>query len=237
MDDDKKALLKDVFWDMNQIDYWTTEEYIEAGDTTTDEDDDIEVTLHISISHMTAYEMADLYHFDSHQREQLDFLLSDENRDLWDALLRGVGAVAGGGGDIVSVALSQIGNVGGDPYWRWYGFDSRVEWCACFVSWCASESGCLGTSIPMFSSCVDGVAWFKAQGRWENGRYLPQPGDVIFFDWDTGGGQDGKPDHVGIVERVEGGVIYTIEGNSGNQCRENRYAVGNHQIYGYGLVS
>ena len=170
---------------------------------------------------------------------QLDFLLSDENRDLWDALLRGVGAIAGGGGggDIVSVALSQIGNVGGDPYWRWYGFDSRVEWCACFVSWCASESGCLGTSIPMFSSCVDGVAWFKAQGRWENGRYLPQPGDIIFFDWDTGGGQDGKPDHVGIVERVEGGVVYTIEGNSGNQCRENRYAVGNYQIYGYGVFS
>lgn len=49
--------------------------------------------------------------------------------------------ITGGDGQIVTVALSQVGNVGGQPYWSWYGFNSRVEWCACFVSWCANECG------------------------------------------------------------------------------------------------
>ena len=106
-----------------------------------------------------------------------------------------------------------------------------MEWCAYFVSLCANESGCLGTSIPKFSRCIDGVAWFQGQGRWQSSGYLPQPGDVIFFDWNG----DMVPDHVGIVEKVESGVIYTIEGNSaGDRCRENRYAVGSEWIYGYG---
>jgi len=92
-------------------------------------------------------------------------------------------------------------------------------------------------AIPKFSRCVDGVAWFKSQGRWQSGSYSPQPGDVIFFDWDTSGGQDGAPDHVGIVEKVEGGVIYTVEGNSaGDSCQQKRYAVGNYLIGGYGKL-
>ena len=243
MDDTRKQLLRDVFWEMNRISSSVTVRTYEVSSTTTDEngntvestDTETEVTLHITISHRTAGEMADALHFDSSQREQLDFLLSPENRSLWDALLQGAGIGAGGGngGDIVSVALSQVGNVGGEPYWRWYGFDSRVEWCACFVSWCANESGCLGTAVPKFSRCTDGVAWFKGQNRWRNSRYLPQPGDIIFFDWN----QDMVPDHVGIVEKVEGGVIYTIEGNSaGDRCRQNRYAVGSPLIFGYGRI-
>ena len=123
-------------------------------------------------------------------------------------------------------------NVGGQPYWSWHGFDSRVEWCACFVSWCANESGCLGTMVPKFSRCTDGVAWFRGQGRWKDSGYLPQPGEIIFFDWNG----DMVPDHVGIVEKVDGGVIYTIEGNSaGDRCWEKRYVVGNSLILGYGI--
>ena len=241
MDDARKELLRGVFWEMNSISSSVTVRTSEVSSTTTDEngntvettETETEVTLHITISHRTAREMADAYRFDAHQREQLDFLLSAENSGLWDALLQGAGAGAGGGngGDLVSVALSQVGNVGGQPYWSWYGFESQVEWCACFVSWCANESGCLGTSIPKFSRCIDGVAWFQGQGRWQSSGYLPQPGDVIFFDWNG----DMVPDHVGIVEKVESGVIYTIEGNSaGDRCRENRYAVGSEWIYGYG---
>ena len=55
---------------------------------------------------------------------------------LWASVLYGIGA---NDDAIVTVALSQIRNVGGQPYWSWYGFDSRVAWCACFVSWCADE--------------------------------------------------------------------------------------------------
>lgn len=245
MDDAKKQLLQDVFWQMNRISHSVSVREYEVSSTTTDDEGnevettetETEVTLHITISHKTTDEMANSYHFDSDQKEQLDFLLSLENNDLWNALLRGAGVSASGGngGNIVSVALSQVGNVGGEPYWSWYGFDSRVEWCACFVSWCANESG---VPIPKFSRCVDGVAWFKGQGLWQSGSYSPQPGDIIFFDWDTGGGQDGIPDHVGIVEKVEGGTVYTIEGNSfGDSCRQNRYVLGSYLINGYGKIS
>lgn len=244
MDDEKKVLLRNVFWKMNQISHSVSVREYEVSSTTTDDEGnevettetETEVTLHITISHKSVSEMANSYRFNADQKEQLDLLLSPENRSLWDMLLQGAGVSAGGGsGDIVSVALSQVGNVGGQPYWSWYGFDSRVEWCACFVSWCANESG---VPIPKFSRCVDGVAWFRGQGLWQSGRYSPQPGDIIFFDWDNGGGQDGIPDHVGIVEKVEGGTIYTIEGNSfGDSCRQNRYTLGSYLIYGYGSIS
>ena len=78
-----------------------------------------------------------------------------------------------------------------------------------------------------------GVPWFQERGLWQDNSYEPRPGDIIFFDWDDGG-QDGSSDHVGIVEKVENGRIYTIEGNSGDSCRQNSYPVGYYEIYGYG---
>ncbi len=57
---------------------------------------------------------------------------------------------------------------------------------------------------------------------------------IIFFDW-ASDGQDGNADHVGIVERVENGTVYTIEGNAGDECREKSYAVGYSGILGYGI--
>nr|WP_329887471.1 hypothetical protein [Pseudoramibacter sp. HA2172] len=67
---------------------------------------------------------------------------------------------------IVELALSQLGQQGGQPYWSWYGFDGRVEWCACFVSWCANEYGYIEAGlIPRFSLCSDCVTWFVAQGQ------------------------------------------------------------------------
>ncbi len=146
--------------------------------------------------------------------------------------------MAGSSGEIVSVALSQVGNRGGQPYWSWYGFPSRVSWCACFVSWCANECGYIDAGvIPKFATCVQGSQWFKNEGLWQRKTYTPRPGDVIFFDWDnlgSSGPQDGIPDHVGLVERVENGVVYTIEGNAGDRCIQTSYPVGHHEIYGYG---
>ncbi len=137
--------------------------------------------------------------------------------------------------ELVTVAYSQIGNVGGEPYWSWYGFDSRVEWCACFVSWCANESGQLAQgTIPKFSLCTDGVNWFKSKNAWLDGSETPSTGMIIFFDWDKDG-QDGDADHVGIVASVENGHVITVEGNSGDTCREKKYAVGYHEILGYGM--
>lgn len=241
MDDSKKAILRGIFWQMNTITSWTERD----SSTETELRDDghgsmveVEVTttfttLYITLSHKTADEMAGQLHFNSEQLAQLAELLAEENNGLWAAVLYGVGP---GDCDMVSVALSQLGNVGGDPYWSWYGFDSHVDWCACFVSWCANECGYIDAgAIPKFASCSDGVAWFKGQGLWQGNSYEPRPGNIIFFDWDDEDtGQDNSPDHVGVVEKVEGNTIYTVEGNSGDTCREKSYSMGCYEIFGYG---
>ena len=139
---------------------------------------------------------------------------------------------SGGNQAIVEVALTQLGNEGGQPYWSWYGFDGRVEWCACFVSWCADQCGYLDSGIvPKFAGCVDGANWFKGNGQWQDRNYEPTAGTIIFFDWEN----DGETDHVGIVEKCENGVVYTVEGNSVDACRQNQYSVGSSSIYGYGI--
>ena len=139
---------------------------------------------------------------------------------------------AGGNQAIVEVALTQVGNQGGQPYWSWYGFDSRVEWCACFVSWCADQCGYIENGlVPKFAGCVDGANWFKSNEKWQNRTYEPKAGDIIFFDWEG----DGTTDHVGIVEKCENGTVYTVEGNSGDACKQRQYAVGSSNIYGYGI--
>ena len=139
------------------------------------------------------------------------------------------------GDAIVDVALSQVGNVGGEPYWSWYGFTNHVEWCTCFVSWCADQCGYLDSgTYPKFSGCVFGMQWFQQRGLWLDGSAEPVPGMLIFFDWAT---QDSVPDHVGIVEKVENGMVYTVEGNSRDMCRQKQYALGSSVILGYGMAA
>lgn len=136
-----------------------------------------------------------------------------------------------GSQQIVSVAMGQIGNSGGQKFWSWYGFDSRVEWCACFVSWCADQSGLIESgNVPKFSLCSEGVTWFQGKNKWQSGGTIPSAGMIIFFDWD----HDGTSDHVGIVEKCEGGRVYTIEGNSSDQVRQRNYTVDYGAIMGYG---
>ena len=237
IDDNKKRLLTDIFWEMNEISS-RTESKTETVITETDdghgnivqtETTQTRTYLYITVSHKTAEEMADQYGFDDEQRQMLSELLADENNSLWSQVLYGISV---GDGEIVTVALSQVGNTGGQPYWSWYGFNSRVEWCACFVSWCANECGYIENGIiPKFAGCIQGSEWFKERGQWQDGSFTPEAGHIIFFDWEG----DGLTDHVGIVERVENGTVYTVEGNSGDACRQNSYSIGSSVIYGYGI--
>ena len=133
---------------------------------------------------------------------------------------------------LVDIAKSQVGNVGGAPYWSWYGFDSRVAWCACFVSWCYGQAG---LSEPRFAGCQSqGVPWFTSHGQWgARGYENIAPGDAIFFDWDL----DGSADHVGIVIGTDGSRVYTVEGNSGDACKIRSYPLDYACIKGYGLMN
>lgn len=134
--------------------------------------------------------------------------------------------------DIVSIAKTQIGNTGGKKYWSWYGFNSRVSWCMIFISWCANESGDLGKSIYKTASVNEEMSWFKNHDKWEEKKYTPNSGDLIFFDWQ----QNGRVDHVGIVEKVEDGKVYTIEGNSSDEVKAKSYSLESKSIYGYGIT-
>ena len=170
------------------------------------------------------------------------------------------------GSDMVTCAESQLEVEGGEPYWSWYGFNERVEWCACFVCWVADQCGLLEgnsneetqseledqtlanakLSIPKYSVCDDGINKFKEKGEWQDREtdgtlYIPKPGDIIFFDWiekDTGE-QDGISDHTGIVKNVdiENNKVHTIEGNSGDAVKEQEYDLNNIQIVGYGTIN
>ena len=137
-----------------------------------------------------------------------------------------------GNPELVELAKRQVGNVGGQPYWSWYGFNSRVEWCACFVSWCYGQ---MGLSEPRFAACQSqGIPWFQSHGQWgARGYDNLAPGDAIFFDWDM----DGSADHVGIVIGTDGSRVYTIEGNSGDACKIRSYDVNYECIKGYGLMN
>jgi cell wall-associated NlpC family hydrolase len=238
VDSERKELIRTIFWDMNSVtsrveDREATEiiavddgngGFTEEYQTTTVK------TLYVVQHAESADEMAIQYGFDTEQAALLHELLQPDYDSLWQSVLYGIHS---GSGDIVEVAITQLGNVGGQPYWSWYGFGGRVEWCACFVSWCANKCGYIEAGVvPKFSYCPTGVQWFKDAGLWQDRGYVPHPGDIIFFDW----GSDGVSDHVGIVESCDGSTIYTIEGNSSDACRRNSYSVNSSSVMGFGLL-
>lgn len=240
--DEKERILRDLFWEMNVIEAWVetvtktvTEDHPDAhGRIVTEQHEVTEKVLNVDVRHKSAEEMAQKYHFNEDQNAQLTELLSPDYNDMWATALY---CITAGDGEIVEVARSQLGNIGGQPYWSWYGFGSRVEWCACFVSWCANECRYIENGIvPKYAYCPTGADWFKDRGQWAERDITPEPGMIIFFDWARGGRQDGETDHTGIVEKVENGRVYTIEGNSGNACREKSYPIGWYEIYGYGIL-
>ena len=134
---------------------------------------------------------------------------------------------------LINVAMGQLGNKGGEKFWSWYGFKNREEWCALFLSWCEDQCGYLKSEkAPKFAIVSDGADWFVLRDQWRLMGDTPEPGDLIFFDWD----QDGGRDHVGIVTAVVGDKVFTVEGNSSDLCRQKRYSLDDPVIYGYGVI-
>lgn len=219
--EEKTVILKEIFWKMNELSYYVADELDDNGNT--------KKMLYININSKTVEEMINEYALNNEQQKQLNELLDDKYESLWSNVVYGNST---GNSNVVDVALSQVGNKGGEPYWRWYGFNSRIEWCAVFVSWVYNQVGELNISVPKFSTChTQGVPWFKTLGLWKDKGYVPKAGDVIFFDWE----QDGHTDHVGIVETSDGKEVYTIEGNSRDEVKRKKYKIDSKYIYGYGI--
>lgn len=146
-----------------------------------------------------------------------------------------------GNQQIVTIAQNEVGGSDGQKYWSWYGFTTYQEWCACFVSWCGEQAGLVESgAMPGFSLCSDGVSWFQSHGKWQSAGSTPTVGSLIFFDW----GGDGVSDHVGIVEKYENGIVYTIEGNTSTRVNgesvrgvwQHQYNISNKAILGYGML-
>ena len=219
--EEKTVILKEIFWKMNELSYYVADELDDNGNT--------KKILYININSKTVEEMIDEYALNNEQQKQLNELLDDKYESLWSNVVYGNST---DNFNVVDVALSQVGNKGGEPYWRWYGFNSRIEWCAVFVSWVYNQVGELNIAVPKFSTChTQGVPWFKTLGLWKDKGYVPKSGDVIFFDWE----QDGHVDHVGIVETSDGKEVYTIEGNSRDEVKRKKYKIKSKYIYGYGI--
>ena len=256
--DDHVKNLRDIFWQMNTVSY-STKKVTETkkvpnldsdGNQKKDKDGNLlykeekvtKTILTITINHKTAAQEASALHFNSQQLAQLNELLDVKNYSLWAEILRGTGL---GTNELVNLALSQLGNKGGEKFWRWAGANKRFAWCAIFVTWCADQTGLRAAGkIPYFSFVGDGVHWFKQKDKWipsssvnsSNYDKVVYPGMLIFFDWVENGVRDGHGDHVGIVTKVENGRIYTVEGNKGDAVAEGSYPVGSKDILGFGVT-
>ena len=134
--------------------------------------------------------------------------------------------------NIVNIAMSQLGYIEGNypgrlsgenqedgnytEYGYWYGMQD--EWCAMFVSWCANFAG--ETNVPKHALCRAGLKKFidagTAHSRQEiiDGKYIPLPGDIIYFCTSSAAANGKLTTHVGIVTDYKDGRIYTIEGNT-----------------------
>lgn len=135
-----------------------------------------------------------------------------------------------------STGAIQNGDNAGTYYSEWYigdyesnpGWNSSTPWCACFLSWAAQNI----SNAPRFANVDTGIAWFQTNNKFLSKGSTPTPGDYIFFDWE----QDTDPDHVGAVLLVNGGLVYTIEGNSGGRVAIHSYSLGDARIMGYGVL-
>ena len=131
---------------------------------------------------------------------------------------------------IISLAIGQLGN-DYTTYCNDMGYNYRIEWCACFISWLAEKLG-ITDVIPVDMSCNSQISKFKDMGVWHTDRNF-QTGDILYYDWDI----SGDADHVGIIENVSGRTLTVIEGNNGNfpndRVRRREIASDSSLISGY----
>lgn len=153
------------------------------------------------------------------------------------------------GDAVVSFAESTVGVIGNRPNAVTDFYGVVCDWCSMFVYYCAANVG-LGSKIPYSSFCDDaadengsyegGVTFFKNRNsfyysQYNGGTYVPERGDVIYFDWPNAYGyRDGVANHTGYVRSVSDGYVYTCEGNANDMVQNRCYSLSSPDILGYG---
>ena len=178
-----------------------------------------------------------------------------ESESTWEKSVSGVALTGDWSKDVLAIADSQLGyeestknyivDENGDKkgytrYGAWYG-DPYGDWCAMFVSFCINYADIPRSAMPIEASCQSWIEKLSssAYGYYHKaGTYTPQPGDLIFFNWDS----EADADHVGLVYSLsynsEGEIssIQTIEGNAGNTVKTKNYSPNDGDIMGYAAM-
>ena len=119
---------------------------------------------------------------------------------------------------------------------RNYKMTEKDPWCAAFVSAVAIKLGYTDI-IPTECSCSRLIALLKSKNAWQEADdRIPKPGELLFYDWEApaAGENTGAPDHVGIVEKVQNGKIWVIEGNFSKAVKRREIPVNYRYIRGFG---
>ena len=163
-----------------------------------------------------------------------------------------------GDNELVKLAVREIGNEGGEKYWKWWGFESQINWGSVFIAWLGAHvDDSIGRYVPQYANVEYFVEDFKASERWLEPGRAPLPGYLIFFDFadPKTGERDGIADHTGLVTGTKDKRVFTIEGNVGyaehgegrdagdvfesdwkGDVRRKGYDVDDPDILGYGVV-
>ena len=137
---------------------------------------------------------------------------------------------------VIALAKKELGykesSNGWTKFGQWYaeymhcenqGFEN-ADWCAMFCAWCMQKAGLTsGQTVFTASAGPTGEALWKDKGLWKNASYTPKVGDLIHFTWG----------HVGLVEKVSGNTVHTIEGNYSNTVAQRSYSLSYSKIRGY----
>ncbi len=220
---------------LEEVEKVTVIEHVDhEGNMSQIEEKSMERVLTIKVSKVDIVDLFSIWSFSEGDRQLYQAYLEDD--------IQGFMNVYGGTENslIVEIARREVGYTGGEKYWRAYGFNRHAAWCACFVTWCADEAGLIKEGkVPRFALCANGVKWFRDKGKWMDRNGIPEPGMIIFYDRRTGNGygQDGRSDHTGIVEKIEGNYVYTIEGNWGDKVDTRKVRLDDRTILGYGLIA
>ena len=121
------------------------------------------------------------------------------------------------------------------PLARGYALTYYDSWCDATVSAAFIRLGAVDLIGGTECGVERHIDLFKAAGIWiEDGNITPQAGDIICFNWDDSSQpNDGFADHIGIVEKVQNGLITTIEGNAGGAVMRRTYRIGDGNIRGF----
>ena len=155
------------------------------------------------------------------------FLMLFSGASAGQAAEDGQGALASGQAflEACQAEVDEGEHPGGEKYWRFMGFSSRVAWCASFTSYCADKAGVGGGNpLPKSAGVAGWISGTKGTRHYARDlasgadSYVPKGGDIIIWDRGSGGGAVTTVQHIGVVEEIDdAGVIHTIEGNTSDR--------------------